>query len=66
MEPPATYQEYFDFCLAWMEELGEAYPDVALRPFANGLDLETLLTAMPTSRCAKGQNQPLLFRKWLR
>ena len=54
MEPPATYQEYFDFCLAWMEELGEAYPDVALRPFANGLDLETLLTRYANEQMRQG------------
>ena len=55
MEPPVTYEEYFRFCLNWLQELGEAYPDVALHPFANGLDLETLLIRYANEQMRQGQ-----------
>lgn len=54
MEPPATYGEYFDFCLNWLEELGEAYPDLSLRPFTDGLDLETLLIRYANAQMRQG------------
>lgn len=54
MEPPATYAAYFDFCLAWLGGLDEEFPNMALRPFANGLDLESLLIRYANEQMRQG------------
>lgn len=42
--PPATYDAYFDFCLAWYDQYADACPDMALSPLVGNLTLEGLLS----------------------
>lgn len=41
--PPTTYEAYFDFCLNWLDDYLDLYPDIMLNPFANGINLQSLL-----------------------
>ena len=57
---PDTYEEFFDFCLEWLNEYADDYPDIVLGSFVSNLSLEELLARYTDERT--GNNQPLQYR----
>ena len=55
IEPPTTYSAYFDFCLDWLETLGDDHPEVQLTPFANDLTLKSLLMRHADEKMRQGE-----------
>ncbi|MEG2187764.1 MAG: hypothetical protein RR085_10630 [Clostridia bacterium] len=43
IEPPATYEEYFDFCIQWYDAYADDFQDVVLNPFANRMSIASIL-----------------------
>lgn len=56
---PDTYAEFFDFCLEWLDEYADDYPDIVLGSFVSNLSLEELLVRYTDERT--GNNQPLQY-----
>ena len=40
---PTTYQAYFEFCIHWIQDYADVYPDYTLNPFLEDLEPITLL-----------------------
>lgn len=57
--PPQTVEEYLDFCLRWLQDEQENYPEVDLNPFAGGLTSAALF-ARYADECAKA-GKPVVF-----
>lgn len=55
IEPPTTYSAYFDFCLNWLQTLGDDDLDVQLMPFANDLTLKSLLMRYADEKMRQGE-----------
>lgn len=55
LTPPSTYEEYFDFCINWLSNYVDDYPDIILNPFTNNLSLETLFTHYADERARGGE-----------
>ncbi|MEG0503832.1 MAG: hypothetical protein RR547_04240 [Raoultibacter sp.] len=43
IEPPTTYEEYFDFCIDWYDTYADDFQDVVLNPFANSMSIASIL-----------------------
>ena len=53
--PPSTYEEYMDFCLRWIDEFAEIYPEFSLNPFANDLSHEALFMRRADEKARDGE-----------
>lgn len=52
---PATYEEYYDFCLMWHEKMAEKHPEYRFAPLENGMDLASVLAAVASELERNGQ-----------
>lgn len=59
MPVPTTYQAYFEFCIHWLQDDADAYPDYTLNPFLEDLEPVTLLRLYADERAHNGL--PLVF-----
>ena len=55
LTPPATYEEYMDFCLLWLSDYAEDHPELTLNPFANRLSDETLFERYADEKARNGE-----------
>ena len=58
--PPTTYEEFFDFCLLWMENYALQYPEYSIDSIGNVLDMNGLFKRYANEMQFNGK--PLIYQ----